>query len=225
MKATFIGLILAAILNGASAKKYYNRELEKADKGLFGPGVSNTYESHNKDEDSKTRRGLKGPAKSHRNRRKRGRRLSSSSKSKSSSSSSSTSSSKSNKATEATEAPDDDPNEGTDFYRAETLDYFRNGIDPELFEWVNPDEIVPGSTTCGFLKPRLGSLDDVIYPTIEVYVCMRFADTQPASKGNLFLHCGGPGSLTGCMWSFVLSDDLTPSILNDYNLLTIDQVS
>lgn len=85
---------------------------------------------------------------------------------------------------------DDDFLEESQFYEAESLDFFRKGIDPELFEWVNPDEIAPGITTCGFLKPDLGS-QDKIYPIIRVYVCMRFAREQPAKKGNLFLHCGG----------------------------------
>lgn len=106
--------------------------------------------------------------------------------------------------------------------QAETLDFFKKGIDPELFEWVNPNEISPGAITCGFLKPNLGSLDDITFPTIEVYVCMRFADTQPASKGNLFLHCGGPGSLSECIFGF--DKDLGKQNLNDYNLLSIDQV-
>jgi hypothetical protein len=85
---------------------------------------------------------------------------------------------------------------------------------------VNPDKIAPGAQTCGFLKPNLGSLDDVVYPTIRVYFCMRFADTQPAAKGNMMIHCGGPGSLSDCpLWTAMGEQNL-----NDYNVLSIDQV-
>lgn len=39
----------------------------------------------------------------------------------------------------------------------------------------------------GFLYPELGTDPNIIFPTIEVYVCARFADEQPAKKGNIFM--------------------------------------
>ena len=54
-----------------------------------------------------------------------------------------------------------------DFEPAMSLDEFKN-VDPERFEWVNPDEIKAGDTTCGFLKARLGALPYISYPTVEV---------------------------------------------------------
>ena len=44
-------------------------------------------------------------------------------------------------------------------------------IDPKQFEWINPDEIKPGETTCGFLTAPFGwSVDglDVVYPDVKV---------------------------------------------------------
>ena len=41
------------------------------------------------------------------------------------------------------------------FEPAADLDTFRN-VDPSKFEWVNPDEIEAGGTTCGFLKAPFG---------------------------------------------------------------------
>ena len=107
------------------------------------------------------------------------------------------------------------------FYAAESLEYFKNGMDKNFFEWVNPKEIVAGGTTCGFLKPALGTTPRETFPSIKVYVCMRFANIQPASKGNIFTHCGGPGSLSSCIMPYVLGR----KALDDYNFLTIDQVS
>lgn len=106
------------------------------------------------------------------------------------------------------------------FFQAEGLDYLKNGIDPDLFEWVDPSKLVPSAWTCGFLKPELGTTPGKVFPVIQVYVCMRLADEQPAKKGNIFTHCGGPSSLSDCgMWSF-----LGEEALRDYNVLTIDQV-
>lgn len=56
------------------------------------------------------------------------------------------------------------------FEPAMPLDFFKN-VDPELFEWVNPNEIAPGVATCGFLNARLGALPDVNYPMIKVCKC------------------------------------------------------
>ena len=40
-------------------------------------------------------------------------------------------------------------------------------------------------------------------------VCVRFAKNQPAPRGNLAVHCGGPGSLSSCVhdWDFDLGSD------------------
>ena len=117
-----------------------------------------------------------------------------------------------------------DDDEYSPFYVAEPLDYFKNEMDPELFEWVNPDEIKPGATTCGFLKPRLGSLDTIEYPLVSVYVCMHFASIQPAPKGNMFVHCGGPGTLSDCIY-VLMGSYINEEMLDHYNILSIDQVS
>ena len=58
------------------------------------------------------------------------------------------------------------------FTPAMDLDFFRN-LDPADFEWVEPKEIQPGETTCGFLHAPLGSLPDVTYPIVDVYVCVK----------------------------------------------------
>lgn len=91
-------------------------------------------------------------------------------------------------------------------------------MDPEFFEWVNPDEIAAGETTCGFMKPSLGSRLDESYPAIEVYICAKFAKSQPAPKGNIFAHCGGPIGLSECGAGLDEQE-------NDFNIWTIDQVS
>lgn len=92
-----------------------------------------------------------------------------------------------------------------------------------MFEWVKPEEISPGATTCGFLKPELGSLAGETFPIIRVYVCMRFANIQPAAKGNIFVHCGGPGTMSSCITSY--NKKLGDENIDKYNLLSIDQVS
>lgn len=112
---------------------------------------------------------------------------------------------------------------GSNFYVAESLDFFKN-MDPLWFEWINPDEIQPGGTTCGFLYPDLGLLDYVTYPIISVYVCMRFANIQPAAKGNMFVHCGGPGSLSDCIDVMLNGGFFSDLVLDEYNLISIDQV-
>jgi len=56
---------------------------------------------------------------------------------------------------------------------------------------VNPDNIEPGATTCGFLHTTLGAEPGVNYPIIRVYICMKFAMNQPAPSGSIVVHCGG----------------------------------
>jgi len=107
------------------------------------------------------------------------------------------------------------------FHPAQPVEFFQK-IDPTIFEWVNPKAVQAGNLTCGFLHAPLGAQEDRVYPTVEVYICMRFADIQPAPKGNLFVHCGGPGSLSFCVIGFLgmLGED-NPKI---YNIISIDQV-
>ncbi len=94
------------------------------------------------------------------------------------------------------------------FQSAISLDDFRD-VNPDQFEWVNPDEIQPGQTTCGFLKAPLGwqAGDLVVYPMVKTYVCITFATEQPAPRGNVAVHCGGPGSLSLCNYSIWLQFD------------------
>jgi hypothetical protein len=111
------------------------------------------------------------------------------------------------------------------WYPAEPLDYFCSEMDPGLFQRVNPDEIVDSGTTCGFLYPKLGTTSKTNFPNVTVYVCMRFADIQPARKGHLFVHCGGPGSLSDCLDTYIRGGAVSAEHLDDYNLISIDQVS
>ena len=53
------------------------------------------------------------------------------------------------------------------FVPAITLEEFKN-VDFEWFEWVNPNELEAGETTCGFLKAPLGALPNTMYPTVKV---------------------------------------------------------
>ena len=201
-----LGSILVGALcaNYATAKKYYNQAIARDNSGVLGRHVRHVIEVPDDEEETEPigwdeGGGLKGG-----HRRAEGEPPMSS-----------------------FEEEDDRFQAETQFYKASSMDFIKKGIDPEEFEWVNPDEIAPGATTCGFLKPRLGSLDDVNYPRIRVYVCMRFADTQPAAKGNIFIHCGGPGTLSDCIEPWGLGSNLTfgNQNLNDYNILSIDQVN
>uniref|UniRef100_A0A7S2A9B8 AB hydrolase-1 domain-containing protein n=1 Tax=Trieres chinensis TaxID=1514140 RepID=A0A7S2A9B8_TRICV len=124
--------------------------------------------------------------------------------------------SESKKKTSESEGSDE---EYTFHYPAASLEFLKNDIDESLFSWINKDEVKPGGQTCGFLTPRLGSLLDEPYPTIEVYFCMRFAENQPASKGYLATHCGGPGSLSDCPIYYEIGEEN----LKNYNIITFDQ--
>jgi len=109
------------------------------------------------------------------------------------------------------------------FQAALSLDDFK-AVDTDKFEWVNPDEIQPGETTCGFLKAPLGwEVDgvDVSYPVVKTYVCVTFATQQPAPRGNMAVHCGGPGGLTLCNYKIWL--DLDEEARSTYNLIGFDQ--
>ena len=55
------------------------------------------------------------------------------------------------------------------FEAAISLEDFKN-VDPDKFEWVNPDEIKAGEITCGFLKaPLVWEIDeiDIDYPIVK----------------------------------------------------------
>jgi len=109
------------------------------------------------------------------------------------------------------------------FEAAMSLEDFKN-VDPDIFEWVNPEEIKAGETTCGYLTaPLVWEIEevDVEYPTVKTYVCITFASEQPASRGNLAVHCGGPGSLTLCVYSIWL--DMDEEIRSTYNIIGFDQ--
>mmetsp|Transcript_8226 Transcript_8226/g.14355 ORF Transcript_8226/g.14355 Transcript_8226/m.14355 type:complete len:614 (+) Transcript_8226:59-1900(+) len=121
------------------------------------------------------------------------------------------------------DAPDTDPPNPQFFEPAMDLEYFAN-LDPKKFEWVNPDEIKPGETTCGFLTAPLGwdvEEVDIVYPTVKVYVCVTFAKQQPAPRGNMAVHCGGPGSLTLC--NYVMALQFDEEVKSSYNIIGFDQ--
>ena len=170
--SAFLFVLLAYC--GVSAKRYHNRQLENDTSGLIGKHILHTVdvpdgETAGKNEGNRGRR-TNGRLSSTGNRRRAGEAKESKAKS-----------AKSTKSSSGTGEPDDE----SQFYEARSLDYFKDGIDPKIFDWVNKEVIAPGEYSCGFLKPELGSLLEVEYPTIEVYVCMYFAKEQPASKGNL----------------------------------------
>lgn len=109
------------------------------------------------------------------------------------------------------------------FEAAISLEDFRN-VDPEKFEWVNPVEIQAGETTCGFLKaPLVWEIEDmeIVYPIVRTYVCVTFATQQPAPRGNMAVHCGGPGGLSLCNYKIWL--DLDEEARSTYNLIGFDQ--
>lgn len=122
------------------------------------------------------------------------------------------------RSTENGDVPDPDI-----FEPAISLEDFKK-VDPAQFEWVNPDEIKAGETTCGFLTAPLGwevDEDEVTYPFVKVYVCVSFAKHQPAPRGNLAMHCGGPGSLSSC--NYIGQIDMDKDITDSYNIIGFDQ--
>lgn len=101
--------------------------------------------------------------------------------------------------------------------------------DPEKLTWINPATVKPGSTNCGFMTAPLGP--DTADVSVEVYVCAHFAETQPAPLGALFVHCGGPGSLSDCLQEAMLPDGsgrsypsgLSDSVRAQYDVFSVDQ--
>ncbi|KAL7525747.1 hypothetical protein ACHAWF_001492, partial [Thalassiosira exigua] len=121
---------------------------------------------------------------------------------------------------------EDDPETIPGFEPAMPIEYFQNidqvtGYD-FTFEWVNPGEVKAGATTCGFLTAPLGTLPGANYPNVEVYFCVRFATVQPAPRGNIIGHCGGPGTLSACGINMV-ELDLDPDTADSYNIIGFDQ--
>jgi len=48
---------------------------------------------------------------------------------------------------------------------------------------------------------RMLTTDSTVESSLDV--CVSFATQQPAPRGNLAVHCGGPGSLTDCNYSML----------------------
>lgn len=68
--------------------------------------------------------------------------------------------------------------------------------DPNVLTWE--DAPSAGHVSNGLLSVPL-DLFDPDSPTLVLPVTMRFADTQPAPKGLMLIHCGGPGSSSSCV--------------------------
>jgi len=100
--------------------------------------------------------------------------------------------------------------------------------DPAILEWIpgtnGTTNAVAGGTACGFVNAplfysKIGYVEDP--PRIKVYVCMRFSKKQdPDTADTLFVHCGGPGSVTECSMG---TDDDGMGGGWEGNILTIDQ--
>ena len=56
-----------------------------------------------------------------------------------------------------------------------------------------------GDYTTGTLTVPLDPFDHHS-PSLELPVVIRFAEEQPAPKGLLLTHCGGPGSTSSCVY-------------------------
>ena len=54
-------------------------------------------------------------------------------------------------------------------------------------------------------------------------VCVKFASIQPAPKGNLAVHCGGPGSLSICAYIMGGEEYLGADNVDQYNVISFDQ--
>lgn len=69
--------------------------------------------------------------------------------------------------------------------------------DPAVLTWEDPP--VPGGYSDGMLTVPLDMFDSES-PSLTLKVTMRFAEVQPAPKGLLLMHCGGPGSGSSCVY-------------------------
>ena len=56
-------------------------------------------------------------------------------------------------------------------------------------------------------------------------VCVKFAANQPAPRGNMAVHCGGPGSLSDCVYNLGSRLYLGTDNVENYNLIAFDQAS
>ena len=92
--------------------------------------------------------------------------------------------------------------------------------DASVLKWLNSSAVIPGGTACGFMNTPLGiGHPHIEFPFLHVYVCVRFADTQPAPLGPLFNHCGGPGTTSDCFEFGII----TPPVMEQYDIYSIDQ--
>ena len=56
-------------------------------------------------------------------------------------------------------------------------------------------------------------------------VCVKFASNQPAPRGNMAVHCGGPGSLSDFMYTIGRKEYIGSDNVENYNLISFDQAS
>ena len=126
--------------------------------------------------------------------------------------------------TDSADVPEEEVLGGSDgmFTPARPLDFFRDGIDKQIFRWYNRDHVQAGKLTCGELYPPLGPDRNEPFPKIIVKFCVLFAEIQPAGKGNLAIHCGGPSSLSECLSAANMF--LGAQNLQHYNVIAFDQV-
>jgi uncharacterized surface protein with fasciclin (FAS1) repeats len=117
---------------------------------------------------------------------------------------------------------EDDGNDENIDSTARSLNFFRNEIDTDVFEWVNKSEVNSGDVTCGFLKSNLGFFNQSgnIYPKVRTYWCVHFASIQPAPLGNMLNHCGGPGTTSNCN---LFGQKWAEDIHKMYNIISFDQ--
>lgn len=53
--------------------------------------------------------------------------------------------------------------------------------------------------------------------------CVKFAEVQPAPRGNLAVHCGGPSSLSDCVYSMGGETFIGEIAAKTYNVIAFDQ--
>jgi pimeloyl-ACP methyl ester carboxylesterase len=103
--------------------------------------------------------------------------------------------------------------------------------DPSLFRWNGP--VGPGKTACGYLTVPISYSAENLeqpfpfaarakqgLPLTEVFFCMKFAAQFPA-KGNMFIHCGGPSSISGCVQTNSAGHSIR--VQREYNFFAVDQ--
>jgi hypothetical protein len=103
---------------------------------------------------------------------------------------------------------------------------------PSLLKWNGP--VGPGKTSCGFLQVPLSYSQDLLQnpfpqvarpavglPRTEVYFCTTFSTENPEIAEPLFVHCGGPGSLSNCV--DVVRRSHSEAMKRKYNFVAVDQ--